>query len=152
MISKEPVSISETARRVAETLARLSNLHNIVVHIPAELPMVTADRVRVERVLHNLIENAIKYSPGGGTVAVLARHKDGYLEVGVKDSGIGISQEDQSRLFKPFERLETTSGIAGVGLGLNVCRRLVEAHGGRLWVESELGKGSTFFFTLPIGE
>jgi signal transduction histidine kinase len=103
----------------------------------------------VERILHNLIDNAIKYSPKGGDVTIFARQEDASLVIGVKDQGIGISTEDQARLFKPFERLETVE-IGGVGLGLNVCRRLVEAHGGRIWVESQPGQGATFFFTLPI--
>ena len=73
------------------------------------------------------------------------------MVVGVSDQGIGIAPSDQTRLFKPFERLETlTEGIKGLGLGLVVCRRLVEAHGGRMWVESEAGKGATFYFNLPI--
>jgi PAS domain S-box-containing protein len=151
VIRKEAVDISKTAIRVAEALTRWSDLHNIIIEIPAGLPIVKADQIRVERVLHNLVENAIKYSPGGGTVAISARQTDAYLEVGVKDNGIGISQEDQSRLFKPFERLETVIGIGGVGLGLIVCRWLVEAHGGKIWVKSEPGKGSIFYFTLPLG-
>jgi signal transduction histidine kinase len=113
------------------------------------LPKVLADYLRVNSILNNLVDNAIKYSPDGGDIAVSVRSKDDCLIVGVKDPGIGISAEDQVRLFKPFERLETTK-VTGVGLGLNVCCRLVEAHGGRIWVESEPGKGSTFFFTLPL--
>jgi PAS domain S-box-containing protein len=150
MIRKEPVDMSETARKVAKALTKMSAMHHLVVDIPAGLPRVQADRVRVERILHNLVENAIKYSPDGGTITVFARQKDNHLVVGVKDEGIGISAEDQARLFKPFERLDTTSGVAGVGLGLDVCRRLVEAHGGSIWAESEPGKGTTFFFTLPV--
>ncbi len=75
-----------------------------------------------------------------------------HLVIGVSDRGIGISPEDQAKLFAAFQRLENRSaeGVKGIGLGLLVCRRLVEAHGGRIWVESELGKGSTFFFTLPL--
>jgi two-component system phosphate regulon sensor histidine kinase PhoR len=104
----------------------------------------------VERILHNLVSNAVKYSPAGGDVVVSARQQGASLVIGVRDHGVGISAEDQARLFKPFERLEKTEGIDGVGLGLNVCRRLVEAHGGRIWVESELGRGATFLFTLPL--
>lgn len=119
--------------------------------MPAGLAAVPADRLRVERVLYNLIDNAIKYSPRGGDVVVFARQEDGHLVIGVKDSGMGISAEDQARLFAPFERLGTAGAISGIGLGLNVCRRLTEAHGGRIWVESQPGEGSTFLFTLPLG-
>jgi PAS domain S-box-containing protein len=150
IMRKEPIDISETARKVALALTKRSEIHHLVVDIPAGLPAVQADQVRVERILHNLVENAIKYSPDGGTITVFAQQRDNHLVVGVKDEGIGISAEDQARLFQPFERLGTTSRVAGVGLGLNVCRQLVEAHSGSIWVESEPGKGATFFFTLPV--
>jgi signal transduction histidine kinase len=96
------------------------------------------------------VENAIKYSPRGGNVTVFAERDHSNVIIGVKDQGEGISPEDQAKLFRPFERLEKIGRVGGVGLGLNVCRRLVEAHGGRIWVESTPGQGSTFFFTLPL--
>jgi len=100
------------------------------------------------------VDNAIKYSPEGGEVRVFARTENSHLIVGVKDQGIGITPEDQQRLFQRFQRLEYNTGtsIQGIGLGLNVCRILVEAHGGSIWVESEKGKGSTFYFALPLEE
>ncbi len=149
-IRKERIDIAEIAGNVTGKLGDKSAMHRLIVDIPSGLPAVSADRVRVERILYNLIGNAIKYSPSGGDITVFARPRDDRLIIGVKDQGVGISAEDQARLFKPFERLERTDGIAGVGLGLNVCRRLVEAHGGRIWVESEAGKGATFLFTLPL--
>jgi signal transduction histidine kinase len=115
---------------------------------------VSADVTRIERILDNLIDNAIKYSPNGGEVRVSARQEGRRMVVGVRDQGIGIAPRDAERLFQPFSRLDTPvpgSAIQGVGLGLVVCRRLVEAHGGSTWVESEPGKGSTFYFTLPVG-
>jgi two-component system phosphate regulon sensor histidine kinase PhoR len=149
-IQKNPVDIAETVCNVVEKLRGRTSTNRLIVDIPSGLPKVSADLVRVERVLHNLIENAIKYSPNGGDITVFAQQNDDCLVIGVKDHGTGISVEDQSRLFKRFERLETTNGITGVGLGLNVCRHLVEAHGGSIWVESQLGKGATFLFTLPL--
>lgn len=149
-IRKEPVDISATVRDVMEKLKDKSPKHRLITDVSAGLPKVLADRVRVERIIQNLVDNAIKYSPQGGDINISALQKDGYLVLEVKDHGMGISSEDQMRLFQPFERLETTDGITGVGLGLNVCRRLVEAHGGRIWVESEAGKGSIFSFTLPF--
>jgi signal transduction histidine kinase len=106
----------------------------------------------LEHILYNLLENAIKYSPQGGQIQVFAKPDKEYLLIGVKDEGIGISISDQARLFKPFERIvsEKLDSVSGTGLGLVVCRRLVEAHGGRIWVESEPDHGSTFFFTLPL--
>jgi signal transduction histidine kinase len=98
------------------------------------------------------VDNAIKYSPEGGDVTVFARAENSHLLVGVQDQGIGIAPEDQQRLFQRFQRLEYNTGtsIQGIGLGLNVCRILVEAHGGSIWVESEKGKGATFYFALPL--
>jgi signal transduction histidine kinase len=105
----------------------------------------------VERILYNLVDNAIKYSPKGGEVKVSVRQDGDFLLVGVRDNGPGISRSDQARLFQSFERLgmKVNGIIQGTGLGLRVCRILVEAQGGRIWVHSEEGKGSTFFFTLP---
>jgi signal transduction histidine kinase len=111
--------------------------------------------MRIERILDNLIDNAIKYSPDGGEVKVSARRDGDSVLISVSDQGIGISAANLKKLFQPFSRLETLvagTAIQGVGLGLVVCRRLVEAHGGRIWVESELGKGSTLYFTLPLAE
>jgi signal transduction histidine kinase len=118
------------------------------------LPQVYADPLRLERILYNLLENAVKYSPQGGKIRVSVRPEGEYLVIGVSDQGIGISPSDQAKLFAPFQRLEEfrPEGARGVGLGLLVCRRLVEAHGGRIWVESEPGRGSTFFFTMPLSQ
>jgi PAS domain S-box-containing protein len=149
-IRKERLDMAEIADTIVLRMAGKSADHRFVVDIAPGLPAVNADRIRVERILLNLVSNAVKYSPGGGNVVISARRQDDSLVVMVRDHGVGISAEDQIRLFRPFERLEKTEGIAGVGLGLNVCRRLVEAHGGRIWVESEVGRGATFFFTLPL--
>jgi signal transduction histidine kinase len=150
MIRKEPIDISKIAWAVIETTRKKSVIHTLIIDIPENLPNVNADQLRVGRIINNLVDNAIKYSPGGGTITISAKLRNGYMEIVVKDPGIGMSIEEQARLFQPFERLGAKIGIAGVGLGLNVCRRLVEAHGGKIWVESEPGVGSSFFFTLPI--
>jgi signal transduction histidine kinase len=126
--------------------------HKLSLDIAEYLPPVKADRLRLEQVLRNLVDNATKYSPSGTEIHVSVRGEDGdCLVIGVKDQGKGISRDEQSKLFQSFERLaETSTTKPGLGLGLLVCRRLVEAHGGEIWVESELGKGSTFWFTLPL--
>ncbi len=100
----------------------------------------------------DLLENAVKYSPHDKEIRVFARQEEDCLVIGVADRGIGISRSDQAKLFKAFQRLEQSvlNGVKGAGLGLLVCQRLVEAHGGRIWVESKPGRGSTFFFTLPL--
>jgi len=148
----EPTHLRQIVDDVIERLKRKSSIHRLVREFPEQMVSVKADKVRVERIIHNLIENAIKYSPKGGEVRITARKYDGSLIVGVSDQGIGIAPEDQLRLFQPFQRLEKQEGygIKGLGLGLSVCSRLVEAHHGRIWVESETGKGSTFYFSLPL--
>jgi two-component system sensor histidine kinase VicK len=108
----------------------------------------------IEQVLRNLLSNAVKYSPNGGTITVQGRKDEGRLLIQVSDQGIGIPEEDLDKVFERFYRVENeiTQNIRGVGLGLPVCRGIVEAHGGRIWAESTLGVGSVFSFTLPIGD
>jgi len=134
--------------------------------VPAKLPRVQADPVRLNQILMNLVGNAVKYTPEGGSVSVSAmvqverRVEQGEV-VGrrmlcctVRDSGIGVSEEDQKRLFRRFFRANHAyvRGQRGTGLGLSITRTLVQMHGGEIWVESELGKGSAFSFTIPIAE
>jgi len=148
----EAISVKKVIQDTVEELKRQSSVHQFIVDIPRKLPPVYADSLRLERILYNLIQNAVKYSPQGGKIRVLAKVKKQHLVIGVSDQGIGISLADQAKLFAPFQRLEESrlDGVRGLGLGLLVCRRLVEAHGGQIWVESEPGCGSTFFFTLPL--
>jgi signal transduction histidine kinase len=145
--------ITDVVDTVVAKLQSRSRIHTLVKDVSADLPLAHADPLRVEHVLFNLVENAIKYSPGGGEVRISIKPDNSGLLVSVTDHGIGISLDDQKRLFQHFERLENfdSTDIEGVGLGLKVCQVLVEAHGGRIWLESVPGLGSTFFFTLPGG-
>jgi len=154
VLQKEPTDVMVIARTVVEKLRGKSSIHQLMVDIPAGLPIVDVDPLRTERVLYNLVDNAIKYSPSGGEVKISARKENANLIISVSDHGLGISQNDQQRLFQKFQRLDVMikRSIQGVGLGLNVCRILVEAHGGQIWVESRKGKGSTFYFTIPLGK
>ena len=138
---------------MVDKLLSKSASHQLILDIPSGLPLVDIDPLRAERILYNLTDNAIKYSPDGGEVKISARQEKGSMVVSVSDHGLGISQDDQSRLFQKFQRLDVMvkRSIQGIGLGLNVCRILVEAHGGQIWVESRKGKGSTFYFTIPLG-
>ncbi len=122
------------------------------MEVAAELPGVTGDPNRLRQVLMNLVGNAIKYTPEGGQVTIRIFSEDGRLITAVRDTGIGISALDQKQLFHKFYRVrsEQTAHIEGTGLGLAITRSIVERHGGRIWVESEPGKGSTFAFSLPI--
>lgn len=153
LLHVEPVRFERVAQSaVAKVMKRYSSVHRVVLDIPRRLPPVQGDQLRLETILYNLLENGVKYSPNGGEIRLSVRRNGDELVVAVKDSGIGISQEEQAKLFRAFQRLEfaTSHHVKGAGLGLLVCRRLVEAHGGRIWVESEVNQGAAFYFTLPI--
>jgi PAS domain S-box-containing protein len=146
----EMVSIADTVGTAIEKLKRQGITREFQIDIAPELPPVEADPVRVERILFNLMENAAKYSPEDGNIIVSSHMQDGFVVTSITDRGLGISADDQPKLFGLFERLEPSQRLAkGVGLGLLVCKRLVEAQGGWIKVESEPGKGSTFSFALP---
>jgi signal transduction histidine kinase len=152
LLHRELISVEDVAQNVINKMKLQSSQHEFVIDALGELPETYADPLRLEHILRNLLENAVKYSPDGGHITVSIKSENGNLVVAVKDEGIGISQRDQDRLFKPFERLEFSQAktVQGIGLGLLVCKRLVEAHGGRIRVESEPGCGATFLFTLPL--
>ncbi|MGH2567606.1 MAG: sensor histidine kinase, partial [Bacteroidota bacterium] len=118
---------------------------------------VRGDQVNLRQVLQNLISNAVKYSPGGGMVSAhvdLRKEAPDEVVFSVSDQGIGIPQDQMGRLFQKFSRVETgrAKEIRGTGLGLWICAEIIKAHGGRIWVESEPGRGSTFRFTVKRGE
>jgi PAS domain S-box-containing protein len=154
VLHAEAIDVKRVVQEAIEGVQRQYSTHQFVVSVPPELPPVYADPLRLERILYNLLENAVKYSPRGEEIKVSVRPDREQLVIGVSDRGVGISPADQARLFAPFQRLEESrpGGTRGVGLGLLVCQRLVEAHGGRIWVESAPGRGSTFFFTLPLNQ
>lgn len=120
---------------------------------PAQEMEITADAQKLEQVLNNLITNAIKYSHSGTHITVqIQKSDDSYIILSVEDEGQGIPKKEQKNLFKPFSKtsVKATGGEMSTGLGLAITRRIVEAHGGKIWVESEVGKGSTFYVRLPI--
>ncbi len=125
----------------------------LTLDIPPSAPMVKADGQRLEQVLLNLLTNAIKFTGEGGKIQLRLRRKATELVVEVKDDGPGITEEEQTRIFMPYYRIETDrQRFPGLGLGLALSKQLVELHKGRMWVESALGKGSTFAFSLPVAE
>ena len=149
-INEEPVNIREIIETTVNKMKQQIASHPVSVDCDDSIT-VNADRVRLQRILHNLLDNAVKYSAPRTKIEIFARRNKGEYLVGVRDKGIGIPADKQGMLFEPFQRLEPHNNNAtGTGLGLVVCRRLVEAHGGRMWVESQPGSGSTFQFTLPI--
>jgi len=122
--------------------------------LPGNLPLVNIDRQRVKQVLHNLLENALAHTDKGGIITVAAAKQGNWVEISVSDTGKGIPAEDLPNIFERFYRVDKSRARAtgGSGLGLTIAKRLVEAHGGKITVQSELGKGSCFSFTLPIAE
>ena len=106
----------------------------------------------MERVFSNLLENAAKYSPDGVPITVCAAETGGEVVISVADSGVGIPRHQWDRVFRPYQRADTATsrGISGNGLGLAICKGIIEAHGGRIWVESEPGAGTVFSFTVPV--
>ena len=121
----------------------------IECHIESNLPEVAADGSRVAQVLSNLVSNAIKFSRQDGEIVVSAREQDNTIVVCVSDNGRGIPRENLSKVFDRYWQAEDTKH-AGTGLGLSIAKGIVEAHGGKIWVDSELGKGSSVSFTLPL--
>ena len=126
------------------------DIERITLDIPANLPSVDADVDRLERIILNLLTNALKYSPPASSVLLRAQHHDDTVVVLMTDNGPGIAPEDLPHLFERYYRGKSGPRAEGVGLGLYITKNLVDAHGGRIWVESEVGKGSTFAFTLPL--
>lgn len=124
---------------------------SLKLDLPEELPQVRGDRDRVIQVLTNLLSNAYKFTPEGGRISVSAKVTNGRVQVNVADTGIGISPRDQRKLFTKFFRTESLMAreVGGTGLGLAIAKSIVEVHGGKIWCQSEVGKGSTFSFTLP---
>ncbi len=140
-----------------------SKNQTLEVHIPDDLPPVWGDRVRLAQILTNLVSNAHKYTPEGGTIEIWAEHVPNewqpngppeVVHVAVRDNGLGISEEEQEKIFQKFFRSEDRRAreAPGTGLGLHITKNLVELHGGRIWFESKLGEGTTFHFTVPIAE
>jgi PAS domain S-box-containing protein len=124
---------------------------NFISNIPSILPDIRIDESRIEQVVVNLLSNAFKFTPENGEVSMSIKESDDSLKVSVKDNGPGIAKENFTKIFESYYRVENgCHQPAGLGLGLSLCKTIVEAHGGKIWVESELGKGSTFSFTIPL--
>jgi signal transduction histidine kinase len=143
-----------TALENALTLVReRAGRRNIILQMSVDerLGEVRADERKIRQVVLNLLSNAIKFTPEGGRIEVAAVPKDGLVEVSVSDTGVGIAPEEQEAVFEEFRQVGTAEKKAeGTGLGLTLCRKFIELHGGRIWVKSQVGEGSTFTFTIPV--
>jgi signal transduction histidine kinase len=150
-----PMQMGELAAEVVASVEALAGQKGIVIRVDAaeDLPAVHADRIRVGQVLGNLLGNALKFTPEGGHVDVIVdAAPEGGVQCVVSDSGAGIAPEDLGKLFQKFQQIDSslTRKQGGTGLGLVISKGLVEGHGGRIWVESEVGVGSRFCFSLPL--
>jgi signal transduction histidine kinase len=151
----QPLSAEEVVREVLGSMQPMAKRGGIELEleIDGKLPVIHADRVRFGQILTNLLGNALKFTPQGGDVRIrLLSHANGGIQCEVVDTGPGIAPQDLGRLFQKFQQLDSslTRQQGGTGLGLVICKGIVEGHGGRIWVESELGEGSRFCFVLPM--
>ncbi|UGV41403.1 PAS domain S-box protein [Methanococcoides orientis] len=146
-------TVSDAIDEVGALMIPLSKKKGIdlTFNIDIEMPTIKADMIKFKQVLYNLVNNSIKFTDQGGAVTIGGKISDSSVNIFVKDIGIGISPEDQEKLFKPFFQVDSSNSreYGGTGLGLALVKKFVEMHGGEVWVESELGKGSTFGFSIP---
>jgi signal transduction histidine kinase len=153
-VDAKPVDLSKTIAGVVDNLRQTAETkqQKIEFNHPHELPVVLADSFRIGQVLANLIANAINYTQEGGQLTVNVEKKDGFLEISVSDNGPGIAPEPLKKLFTKFFRVSGAleQGSKGTGLGLFISKSIITMHKGKIWVESEVGKGSRFAFTLPL--
>jgi signal transduction histidine kinase len=141
---------------MSDVMARASSSSSVVAEFKADLdprlPIVSGDRDRLIQVVTNLVNNAVKYSPDGGTVTLSTRADGGFALVSVTDTGLGIPADEIEHVFERFRRVRSgaAQSIPGTGLGLTIVKQIVEMHGGKIWVESAVGHGSAFHFTIPL--
>ena len=148
------VSLPKLAAKAIKRLGTQTDKHRFTLAFPDDLPAIIGDPERLEAVFYNLLTNAIKYSPNGGEIQVGGYADPREVVVYVADQGVGIAADDEAYLFQPFSRVDSglTRHTPGAGLGLFLCRAIIEGHGGRIWFESAPGEGTTFFFALPRGD
>jgi two-component system, OmpR family, phosphate regulon sensor histidine kinase PhoR len=148
------VSVAQLIEACYETAQRRAAGKDLALslNVPSQLPDVAADSRRLQEVLQNLLDNAIQYTLAGGKIVLRAEAHNDEVIFTVADTGIGIPQADQPRIFERFYRVDVARSreAGGTGLGLSISKHLVEAHGGRIWVESEVGVGSKFHFSVPV--
>jgi len=151
-LEPQPVRLPRLAKVMVDDIANRNQKYRFLIDFPSGFPIVDADPGRIEQVLRNLLDNAVKYSPREGLVVVRGEVREDEVVIGVADQGVGIAPEHLNRLFEKFFRVKSGLGhhVVGSGLGLPIARTIVESHGGRIWAESKVGQGSTFYFTLPL--
>ncbi|MBW1673287.1 MAG: HAMP domain-containing histidine kinase, partial [Deltaproteobacteria bacterium] len=148
-LNKVPCNIADMIRDIVPHFQTLFPKHSFDVVVPEESVEVMVDRQKMGQVLENILSNAVKYSPEGGLIQITGELLEDHYQVYIEDQGIGMTSEQVEKMFDKFYRADaSTTAIPGTGLGMNIVQYLVEAHGGEVWVESELGKGTTVKFTI----
>ena len=150
-LNEQTFEINDLLNEVVEEVMLITANHNFVV-MPSPTVSVKADRDKIGQVINNFLTNAVKYSPKGKNIDISCKESNGNIQVSVKDQGIGIKPQDQEKLFDRYYRIESVQNqtISGFGLGLYLSAEIIHRHKGKVWVESEMGKGSTFYFSLPL--
>ncbi len=153
-LEKEPLLMPRLAQKVVEDTATRAKKHKFALRFAPSFPVVEADVRYIEQALRNLVENAVKYSPEGSEIIIAGKVKKDRIVISVSDNGVGIPPEHQERVFERFYRLDSpiVRGTSGTGLGLSITKGHVEAHGGEVWLKSTVGKGSKFYFSLPLDQ
>ena len=148
-IERSTFDFSELLVEIEEEHQLLYTSHDLIFHPIPEL-IISADRQKIAQVINNLVSNAVKYSQNGTSINVFTIKQDNWLRLSVRDHGIGIKTEALAKLFQRYYRVEESSNVSGFGIGLYLSAEIIGRHGGRIWAESEVGKGSTFYFELPL--
>lgn len=152
-IQRQPVRLPRLATEIIKDMQRRTETHQLILGFPPGFPIVDADPHWIRQVFRNILDNAIKYSPDGGMIVIRGEIRSEDVVISIADQGVGISPEDLIPLFEKYFRVKAPTGyyVAGTGLGLPVARAIVEAHGGRIWAESKVARGTTLYFSLPLG-
>ena len=152
-VTLTPVNLRPILKEVAAEMSVVAKkkAQALNLEIPRILPKVNADYSRIKQVVDNLVTNAVKFTPKGGKITISARENEGKLIVEVKDTGVGLTEDELEKVFEPYYHKEQkNNNFSGLGLGLSLCKKFVELHGGEIWAASTPGKGSSFSFSLPV--
>jgi signal transduction histidine kinase len=151
ILERTPCEMITLVHEIVNHHRRESPIHSFVVDCPEACLKLNVDRNKIHRVFDNLLSNAVKYSPKGGTIRIKGEMNSQKLVVTIKDEGVGMTPEQINQAFNKFYRADTSNtAVRGLGLGLTICKTIIEAHGGIIWIDSHPGEGTAFHFSLPI--